>query len=601
MLRIILSIVICLSLTTALLAQKSQLAYQYYKDGEYEKAAQLYYDLYKEKGSVSYFKSYVTNLDLSGAQDEAIKALKDEIKRAPQEVSLPVSLGNLLESRGELEESQKYYQKAIENIPANESQIREIANEFVRSAKYDLAEAVYLRGLEVLKSEPNGSLHYYLGDVYRRQSDMPNMIHHYLESLKDQPYRARSLESTFQRELEKKDYAELQAALFDHIQTEDLDAYYELLIWSFIYTKNLDAALRQAIALDRRKSESGQRVLKIGETALDEEAHSTAISAFEYIIDIKGEMNPYYYTAKLGLMNGLSGKILSGDYTEEEILGLKSNYQKEIADIGRNRNSIGLIRNLAHLHSHYLNELDSAIFILEEARDIGGIQKTDLAELKLDLADYYLMKNNRWEASLLYSQVDKDFEEDPLGHEARFRNAKLAYFMGDFEWAQVQFDVLKSSTSKLISNNAIDMSVFIQDNLALDTSDVALSYFARSDLFAMQQQYDSAMIFLRKVKLEFPDHDLLDDVIYREANIYSEMKNYEKAIERYEYLIRNYPEDITADNGVYELAEIFESVVDQPDRAQELYETIFLEYESSTLAGEARKRYRKLRGDEVEL
>jgi tetratricopeptide (TPR) repeat protein len=231
--------------------------------------------------------------------------------------------------------------------------------------------------------------------------------------------------------------------------------------------------------------------------------------------------------------------------------------------------------------------------------NLPDLDRKKAAELKLDLGDYYIAVKERWEATLLYSQVDKEFEEDPLGHEARYRNAKLAYYMGDFEWAQVQFDVLKASTSKLISNDAIDMSVFIMDNLGLDTNEVALMKFARADLFRVQQQYDSSLLLLREIKLEFPDHELLDDVIYREANIFRESGLLEKAIERYNYLIENYPEAIKTDNALFELADLYDHVLGEKEKASELYEKLFIDYDSSTFAVEARKRYRRLRGDDV--
>lgn len=577
--------------------QKSRLAYQYFQNGEFEKAAQLYLDVYKESYNVSYFKSYVRSLDRAGLEERAIAELQNEIQNVPHEVSLYVTLGSLLEGSGKLQAAEEVYLQAIDQLKPVLRDVIDIGNEFVRSRKYDLAIKTYEKGRKMIKDK--GQLAYYLGDVYRRKSDHINMIHYFLISLEEQPYRVRSIENRLQQELEDDQFEDLQAALFDRIQKKPMDEYYELLIWSFIYTKKYNAAMRQSIALDRRKGEAGKRVMSTADIASAEGAYDTAIRGYEYVISQGGNMNPYYFDATEGILNAKRDRILSGDYSEEDLLSLKKEYKNALKVYGQNKYSAGIQQNLARLEAYYLGNIDSAIFILDKAVKIPDLDNKTRASLKLDLGDYYVMEGERWEATLLYSQVDKDFEEDPLGHEARYRNAKLAYYMGDFEWAQVQFDVLKSSTSKLISNDAIDMSVFIMDNLGLDTNEVALTRFARSDLFRLQRQYDSSLVLLRQIKLDFPDHELLDDVIYREATIYRSLNALDKAVERYEYLIKNYPEAIKTDNALFELAELYDKKLMDPEKAKELYEKLFIDYDSSTFATEARKRYRRLRGDEV--
>ena len=154
---------------------------------------------------------------------------------------------------------------------------------------------------------------------------------------------------------------------------------------------------------------------------------------------------------------------------------------------------------------------------MSELISINGMNRNIQAEAKLQLGDFYLMTGEIWEATLLYSQVDKDFGEDILGHEARFRNAKLSYYNGDFDWAQAQFDVLKSSTSKLISNDALDLSVFILDNVGADSITAPLSLYSDAELLVFQNKYDEAIGKLDSITLLYPEHSLLDDIVYLRA------------------------------------------------------------------------------------
>jgi TolA-binding protein len=209
------------------------------------------------------------------------------------------------------------------------------------------------------------------------------------------------------------------------------------------------------------------------------------------------------------------------------------------------------------------------------------------------------MRGERWEATLLYSQVDKAYKDDVLGHEARFKNAKLSYYFSDFDWAKAQFNVLKSSTSKLISNDAIDMDVFIMENTGLDSTTEALSYYAAAELLVLQNRFDEAFLKLDSLRRLFPDHTIEDDIYYLKAQVYKKQRQFDKAVDMYEKIIANYKEDIRADNSMFEMATLFEGPLKNKEKAKELYEKLFNDFSGSTLAVEARKRFRILRGDKL--
>lgn len=244
-----------------------------------------------------------------------------------------------------------------------------------------------------------------------------------------------------------------------------------------------------------------------------------------------------------------------------------------------------------------MNDLSKAIDLLNEMIEYPGVNRYLRANGKIQLADYYLMKGEQWEATLLYSQVDKEFKDDLLGQTARFKNAKLSYYTGDFQWAQTQFDVLKASTSKLISNDALDLSVFIMDNLGLDTTSRPMELFAKSEQLVFQNRFEKAVETWNQIESEFPDHSLQDDILYAKATMYEKRREYDLAAEMYKQVVDKYIEEIRGDNALFALANLYESKLDKKDEAQTLYERLFIEFSNSTLAVEARKRYRILRGD----
>jgi tetratricopeptide (TPR) repeat protein len=510
-----------------------------------------------------------------------------------------VTYGNLFERQYKDDEALKQYEMAIKKLPEDRFVIIKLANAFITLTKFELATQTYEKGVKLLNDSEIFA--YNLGDLYRRKGDNNKMIDHYLNSLHQNPTRLNSLKSLFQRYLVEEDYEELQKQLYQRIQDNKEDVSYpELLTWVFIQRKDYKSALRQVRALDRKLKENGGRVYSLAEIAANDKDYDTAIEAYDYIIEKKGVISSFYIDAKREALRCKRLKLVQGyTYTQEELKILEQEYLTFLEEFGRSKTTASIVAELAELEAFYLNDLNKAIELLTEMIAYPGVNKYIQAEGKLSLADFYLMKSERWESTLLYSQVDKSFKEDILGHEARFRNAKLSYYVGDFEWAQAQFDILKASTSKLIANDALDLSVFIMDNLGLDTTVAPLQLYADADLLVFQNRFDDAFVKLDSIKTQFPKHGLEDDVMYMKAKIYTKLREYDKAIVMYETILADYPEEIRADNSLFELANLYENQLQNTEKAMELYERMFIDYSSSTFAVEARKRFRILRGDNI--
>lgn len=585
----------------ALTAQNSRLANEYYHSGEYEKAAAIYLKLFeKSKSSDHYFNRYIESLLAIEEFKQAEKAIRAQIRNRPKDVQLLVTYGNLFEKLGEQKKADEQFKKAIEIMPNDISVITRIGNAFTTLAKYDLALSVYEKGTKLTgRSE---LFAYKLADLYRRKGESEKMIYYYLNSAPRYKTNLNNLINVLQRHLQDEDYDMLQAQLYERIQEGDEDfVYNDLLQWTFINRKQYRKAYRQARSMDRRNEENGGRVFDMAQVAFRAGDYDVAAEAFKYITDTKGENNSFYLDAKRGLLNSQRMKLTASyDYTEEDIRSLQSEYYSFLNDYGKNRQTAPMIMELANLEGLYLNNLDSAIILLTEMVEYAGVNRLVLAEAKISLADFQLMNGDVWESTLLYSQVDKDQKEGQLGELARYRNAMLSYYNGDFEWAQEQFGILKHATSRLISNDAIDMAVFILDNLGLDTTAVPLEMFAQADLQMFQNQNQKAFATWDNILKQFPDHGLKDDILYKKANIYVKQKNYDAAVAAYETIIADFAEEIRADNALYELATLYEGPLNDKAKAMSLYEKLFLDFSDSTYSVEARNKFRELRGDAVQ-
>ncbi len=584
-----------------MLAQESSLANQYYRDGEYEKASKLYKKLAeKNTNSDYYFDQYIKTLIALEEYDNAEKSIKAQIKKFPQKVQLYVTYGSLLEQQNDYEKADKQYLKAINNLPADVSIISRLGNAYSGNIKYDLAIQTFEKGRKLLNNDKLFSKN--LANVYRLKGDKTKMLENYLDVVVDPNAKISSIQSNLHREIKtEEEFTLLKTALFTRIQDyPDNTNFPELLAWTYIQSKDYNKAFKQVRSIDRTMNENGTRVYQLAALAEDDKDYETAIDAYNFLVEDKGPGSSYYVNAKRSVLR-CKRKLIMQDYklTPDELTSLDNEYKVFLDEFGINSATAKMTQEYAEFVALYANDISRGIELLNILIKNRGLKKDILSSVKIDLADYYLIDGNIWEATLLYSQVDKDHQEEYIGELARFKNAKFSYFTGDFEWAQAQFDILKTATSRLISNDAIDMSVFIMDNLGLDTTAVPLSMFAGAELLAYQHQFDAALDKLDSILILFPDHGLKDDILYTQADIFKDTKNYDQAVKAYEEIIAEYPEEIRADNSIYKLAEMYETVIPDVEKAKTLYEKLFIDYSNSTLAVEARKRYRVLRGDEI--
>lgn len=599
--RIGFSIAFLLLCSSMLFSQSAQLAQKYYKDGEYEKAAQLYKQLaQRHQTTTTFTEKYVDCLIQLREYDTAEQTLENRLKQNKKESMYHYMLGEVYNQKGEVERSDAAYADAIQYMEANRSHVIRLAQRFYQDGNIDYAIKTYEQGGKLLNDEAIFANN--LGGLYQKKGDIPNMIASFLTALKDQPQRLNQVKTLFQRYLTEPEHFEsLETQVYALIQQDgDAEQYPELLAWAAVQSENFRSALRQMQALDRRNFENGRRVYNLAQSAENAGDFTTAQKGYDYIIEQKGEESPYYFAAQQKSLNVRLKQLTMGfDFEKADLKVLFDDYDRLLDEKGRNPRTASIMEDQARVAALYLNDIPAAIEILEQMIEIPGMNPLVQSRAKVRLADYYLMDGKKWDATLLYSQVDKAMPEAAVGEQARYKNAMLSYYTGDFEWAQDQLDILKTATSRVISNDAIDRSVFIMEHLNLDTTTRSLDLFSKAELLIFQNEFEKAEQKMDSITLLFPEHSLVEEILYAKSQIQRKKQNYEAVRALLKQITEEHPEGLKVDNALFEWAELEQNRFNQPEKAKELYETLFLEHTNSTFAEEARKRYRALRGDSI--
>ncbi|HPN17906.1 MAG TPA: tetratricopeptide repeat protein [Chitinophagales bacterium] len=572
------------------------LARQFLQNGEFAKAAEYYEGLFKQNPA-EYYDDYLDMLVQLKDFEKAEKVIKTLYKNSGNNPVYLLDLGDLYLKQNKDADAEKQFNKTIKELKQDRYLIGQIAMKFIQLKQLDFAQRTYEKGKELLKDKNAYNLE--IAHLFFLKNDLTGMINAYLN---EAPYQANNLtliENGLQKAMtDEKSKDALEKELLKRTQSAKNDfVYQDLLVWLYMQRNDFDGAILQAKSLDLLRSEDGENVLRIAKTAAIQKDFDAAIKGYQYVID-KGARFPWFVNANLEIINVKRDKIVnSPNYTKTQLLSLKQSYQDFIKSYNSEYTAINATLELAQLEALYLHEIDTAITMLTPITENNRVAKDLLAKAKLYLGDFYLIDEQPWESLLLYTQVEKAEKGNPLGEEAKFRNAKLAYYKGDFEWAQTQLKIIKASTTELISNDAIDLSVFILDNLNTDDTDFALLKFSKADLLRYQNKLADAEDTLNDILKNYPSTALQDDILYLKYKIEKDKQQYDKAASYLQKIVDEYGTDILADNALFYLGDLYQMYLKDDEKAKAYYEKIILDYKDSTFSIEARKRYRKLRGD----
>lgn len=575
----------------------SQLAFGYFRDKEYQPAASLFFNLHKATRSKTYFNYYIDCLIQLEDFQEAEKAIKKEIKKNPDDRSFLIALGFLYKKAGENEKHLNQYNKVLDKLIPVKSQITSIANSFLGKREFDYAIKTYIKGRELLKQDH--LFHLELANIFLAQRDFEKMVSEYLLALTVDPSLNKQIQNRLQSALLQDINSSLDPILKNQllkkIQTQsDNLSFKELLLWYFTQKKQFKAAFTQARSLDLLNNEDGTRLISLANASKTNHDYATALKCFQLVID-KGEAFPKFLTAQMGdLETRYENLQIQNSYSLDDWSKLADRYQKLFETETNYLKAISSVIQYAHIKAFYLRNPNKSIELLESTLAKKGINSLNKSRLKIELADIKLFTDDKWDAILLYSQIEKSNKNNELGYDAKFKKAKVSYYMGEVIWAKAQLDALKGSTSKLIANDAIALSQMISDNTTLDTSYTAIKLFADADFSVYQRKDSLAILKLDKLLKNHPGHTLSDEAYFMQYEIFYKANKMNQANEALSRIINEHPYESLAAKALLTQAELYEKL-QKPEKAKENYKTIVTEYPDSIFSIDARNKLEQLR------
>jgi tetratricopeptide (TPR) repeat protein len=571
-----------------------QLAFSYYNSSEYEKASYLFESLFEKTKSKTYFIYYLNCLLNTENYDKAEKAVKKQISSQKNDPSYRIFYGYLFKRQNFIDKANTEYDAVLEQLKPDKNMILNCSNLFQSVSEYEYAEKTLLKGA-LLTGESYTS---YLFSVYSASRNQKKLVQTGLDWVEEAPQSTVNVQNMFQyyvnNDINDEFYDILRTAVLQRIQKSPSTLMSEILIWLFLQKKNFKSAALQAKALDKRLGEQGQRLIILGDEALSAKDFEAASQCYSYVLD-KGRDGQYYQRAVFGVLTSMYERVESGDITDSsEILSLERRYISTFDEFGLNNKIVNEIKNYSNLETYHLNSPEKAKALIEKSLEMPSLNYSQKAQLNLTLGEIELFSGDVWGATMTFAKVENDNKQNEYGDEAKLRKAKIAYYTGNFKWAASQVDVLKAATSKLVANDAMELSLLITDN---SDSDTVLGIYARADMYFSQNQFAKAVLSLDSIIEKYPASGLVDESWFLKARISERSHDWRKAAEYYKKVADDYSYDVLADKAAFRFAEISSQRLSDTAKAREYYMKILTDYPGSVFAPDSREKYRKLQNE----
>ncbi len=578
------------------ISKNENLAMEYYRQGEFGKAVKIFEDVYKKKKVKAIYIKYVNCLIKTQDYKKAEKIIKSFYKKNEDPATL-VDLGALYSLQGKAKLANEKFEAAIKEAKYNNRTLASVAHKLLKEKFYEPALEAY----KLAKKESNiasysiqiANIHSYLGDIEKMYEELVTLVYthpNYFQTCKNK------LRISISDDSENSNNKKLKKILIKSIQKESSYEVSKLLVWLLMQEKKFQEALDYEITIDKRISDNISDIINLGNISFQNEDHETAINCFEYVLE-RSPSNSYWGEYSRLKVLEVQFKTIQDNKipNASQVKKIASLYKEALDELGIKSETIDALKNYCNILLIYLDEPLQAINLLRHSVEKTTLNKYDIAVCKMELASALLTQGEVWDATLIYAQVEKEFKEDVIGQKAKFEKTKISYYNGNFEWAQTQLKVLKLSTSKLIANNAMKLSLLISDNLNLDTTDTALLIYAQSELLFKQKKYTACLKKLNELEINFPGHSLLDEMLLKKSDVYIAKKEYVEAINCLNQIGEKYYYDILYDDALFYQAQIYENALEDKKNAKEKYEELLLKTPNSIFVNQARKRYRLLR------
>ncbi|EIA09853.1 tetratricopeptide repeat protein [Flavobacterium frigoris] len=572
-------------------SQNEQLAQYYYDKGDFEKAKISYEELLIALPyNTAYFLRTIDCYQQLEQFSTAEKAIKDRLEKSKQG-NLLVEMGYNYQLQKQDSKAEEYYNQALNRVKKNPNEVFGISSSFEKKVLLEYALKAYQTASEV---EPKYNFNYQNGLLYGQLGNTEMMISTFLDESYANPQNSIMIQNQLSRFMSDDtdgNFSEmLRKGLIVRVQKSQDLFWNRFLSWFYVQQKEFSKAFIQEKAIYKRNPESLSNLVNLAHLAVEEDDQEMAVEILGFVLENTKDLE-LLIQAHTYLINIKIDKAQEKDFAaiKEELSALLAEYEISPFTL-----SLQLIQ--AHFVAFNLKNPEEGRAIIKKTLDLQ-LNDFQVAQAKMELADILLFEEKFNQALIYYSQIEMNLKNDVLAHEATLKAAKTSYFKTDFVWALKQFKELKSASTQLIANDALEYFLLINDNTVADSTQTALAAFAKGDYLLYQNRNKEAIAQFQSILQKYKGQEIEAVTLLRLGKVYEKTGDFNLALSQYQEIIDHHSDGIYIDEALFFSAEIFNKKLATPEKAKPLYEKIIFNHQDSIYFVEARKSFRKLRGD----
>ena len=582
-----------------------QLAEQYLRAGETERALALLEDLYAASPSPLLYARLLAAYLEAGRADAAAVLVERRLAEEGPSPSRLVDRATVLQRAGRADEAEAAWDAALAAAPEAEMTYRLVATAMANEQRYDRAAAVLRQGRA------------HLGDPALFQAELANVCalgadygcaaDEYLGLLAAQPEAVGAVQARLARLLDGEGAAgAFRAALDRAIRRDPLNrAYRELSAWVAVEAGDYRAALDANVAIDRLEGEEGQSLFAFAEEATTGEAFDEAERAYALIL----EQHPDGPLAPLALLGRARLAERRAEATGERAFDADGNripapgyeaalegYRSFAERHPNHPEADDALAAAARLDRTVFRDYDDAASILRTLADRPGDPGVR-GQARLDLGRVALQQGDVAAARAAFAEVEEALRIGPLAEQARLELAHLDFYEGDFEGALARVEAMDENTATDVANDAIALKVLLMENKGPDSLSTPMRQYAHAVLLQRQGRATEALDSLDALLAVNPAHPIADEAVIARVGALRALGRTDEALAALEAFPTRFEGSYLAERALFLTGEVQERDRGDAAAAQAAYTAFLARYPGSLLAPEARARVRRLRGD----
>jgi tetratricopeptide (TPR) repeat protein len=572
-------------------SQNEQLAQNYFDKGEFEKGLISYQELIAAQPFNGYYFQRIIDCYQQLKQYEASEKSILERYNKFKQATLLVELGYNYQLQKDENKAKKYYEQALDKIKKIPTEVYGIAAVFERKVLIDYALQAYQLAIELDK---NLNFNVQMALLYGQKGDSDKMIEKFLEESYTNPQNLFAIQNQLSRFMtensdENFNNALKKALLIRTQQNQDI-FWNQYLSWYYVQQKEFAKAFVQEKAIYKRNPESLSNIVNLAQLVIEEDEKETANEILTFVLentqDQDLQIQAHYFLIEMKIDKA----------QDKELIGIETELKLLLKQFGISPYTLKLQLLQAHFETFQMKNPELGKAILKTALELP-LDEYQKADAKMELADILLFQEKFNQALLYYSQIEEDLKNDVIGHEASLKAAKTSYFKADFVWALKQLKELKSVSSQLIANDAMEYFLLLNDNTVADSTQTALKQFARGDYLLYQNKTQEAMGLFQDILKNFKGQEIESVTLLRLGKTYENLGDYSSALSQYQTIIDKHSDGIYVDEALFFSAEIYNKQLKDIEKAKPLYEKLVFHHEDSIYFVDARRKFRELRGD----